>query len=162
MRGEMTENYLNVLEDSLQKKLKVLAKIRDYNQRQEELFRSDDVKLERFDEYVEEKGALIDEVTALDNGFETLYGKVAEELKDNREKYAGQIRRLQELVSRVTEESVSIQAQEARNKKLVEDYFHKQKMNIGQSRKNSKAVFDYYRSMSQANAAQPQFMDNKQ
>lgn len=158
----MTENYLNVLEDSLQKKLQVLAKIREYNQRQEELFCSDNVEMERFDGYVEEKGALIDEITALDNGFETLYGKVAEELKDNREKYAEQIRRLQGLVSRVTEESVSIQAQEARNKKLVEDYFRKQKLNIGQSRKNSKAAFDYYRNMSQANMAQAQFMDNKQ
>lgn len=158
----MTENYLNVLEDSLQKKLQILAKIRDYNQRQEELFRSDSVKLEKFDEYVEEKGALIDEVTALDNGFETLYGKVAEELKDNRKKYAEQIRRLQELVSRVTEESVSVQAQEARNKKLVEDYFRKQKLTIGQGRKNSKAAFDYYRNMSQSNVVTPQFMDNKQ
>lgn len=158
----MTENYLNVLEDSLQKKLQVLAKIRDYNLRQEEIFRSDSVEMERFDEYVEEKGALIDEVTALDNGFEQLYQKVAEELKDNRERYAEQIRRLQGLVSRVTEESVGIQAQEARNKKLVEDYFRKQKQEIGQSRKNSKAAFDYYKSMSQAGTAQPRFMDNKQ
>lgn len=158
----MTENYLNVLEDSLQKKLQVLAKIRDYNLRQEEIFRSDSVEMERFDEYVEEKGALIDEVTALDNGFEQLYQKVAEELKDNRERYAEQIRRLQGLVSRVTEESVGIQAQEARNKKLVEDYFRKQKQGIGQSRKNSKAAFDYYKSMSQAGTAQPRFMDNKQ
>lgn len=158
----MTENYLTVLEDSLQKKLQVLAKIRDYNLRQEEIFRSDHVDMDRFDVYVEEKGALIDEVTALDNGFELLYEKVAEELKDNREKYADQIRRLQGLVTRVTEESVSIQAQEARNKKLLEDYFRKQKQSIGQSRRNSKAVFDYYKSMSQAGAMQPQFMDNKQ
>ena len=117
----MNENYLNVLEESLQKKLKVMEKIQDYNLRQQEIFRSEHVELEKFDEYVAEKGALIDELTALDNGFETLYGKVAEELKENREKYANQIKRLQELVSRVTEESVSIQAQEARNKKLVED-----------------------------------------
>lgn len=158
----MTENYLNVLEDSLQKKLQVLAKIRDYNLRQEEIFRSDSVEMERFDEYVEEKGALIDEVTALDNGFEQLYQKVAEELKDNRERYAEQIRRLQGLVSRVTEESVSIQAQETRNKKLLEDYFRKQKQGIGQSRKNSKAAYDYYKNMSQAGTVQPRFMDNKQ
>lgn len=158
----MTENYLNVLEDSLQKKLQILAKIRDYNLRQEEIFRSDNVEMERFDEYVEEKGALIDEVNALDNGFELLYQKVAEELQGNREKYADQIRRLQGLVSRVTEESVSIQAQEARNKKLVEDYFRKQKLSIGQNRKSSRAAFDYYKNMSQANIAQPQFMDNKQ
>ena len=37
----MTESYLNILEDSLQRKLQVMAKIREYNLRQEEIFRSD-------------------------------------------------------------------------------------------------------------------------
>lgn len=158
----MTENYLNVMEESLQKKLQVMAKIQEYNLRQQEIFRTDSVELAKFDEYVEEKGALIEELTALDNGFETLYQKVSEELSGNREKYAEQIKRLQELVTRVTEESVSIQAQEARNKKLVEDYFHKQRINIGQNRKSSKAAYDYYKSMSHASVVQPQFLDNKQ
>lgn len=158
----MTENYLNILEESLQKKLQVMAKIQDYNLRQQEIFRSDNVELDKFDEYVAEKGALIDELTALDNGFEALYAKVAEELADNRERYAGQIKRLQELVTRVTEESVSIQAQEARNKKLVEDYFRRERKNLNQNRRSSKAAYDYYRSMSQTNVVQSQFMDNKQ
>lgn len=158
----MTENYLNILEESLQKKLQVMAKIQDYNLRQQEIFRSDNVELDKFDEYVAEKGALIDELTALDNGFETLYGKVAEELADNRERYAEQIKRLQELVSRVTEESVGIQAQEARNKKLVEDYFRRERNSLNRNRKSSKAAYDYYKSMSQTNVVPPQFMDNKQ
>lgn len=158
----MTENYLNILEESLQKKLQVMAKIQDYNLRQQEIFRSDNVELDKFDEYVAEKGALIDELTALDNGFETLYGKVAEELADNRERYAEQIKRLQELVSRVTEESVGIQAQEARNKKLVEDYFRRERNSLNRNRKSSKAAYDYYKSMSQTNVVQSRFMDNKQ
>lgn len=158
----MTENYLNILEESLQKKLQVMKKIQDYNLRQQEIFRSDNVELDKFDEYVAEKGALIDELTDLDKGFETLYQKVAEELTDNREKHAEKIKRLQELVSRVTEESVSIQAQEARNKRLVEDYFRKERENLSRSRKSSKAAYDYYKSMSQMNAVPPQFMDNKQ
>ena len=158
----MTENYLNILEESLQKKLQVMAKIQDYNLRQQEIFRSDNVELDKFDEYVAEKGALIDELTALDNGFETLYGKVAEELADNRERYAEQIKRLQELVSRGTEESVGIQAQEARNKKLVEDYFRRERNSLNRNRKSSKAAYDYYKSMSQTNVVPPQFMDNKQ
>ena len=158
----MTENYLNILEESLQKKLQVMAKIQDYNLRQQEIFRSDNVELDKFDEYVSEKGALIDELTALDNGFETLYEKVSAELKENREKYAEQIKRLQELVSRVTEESVSIQAQEARNKKLVEDYFRRERTTLGRNRKSSKAAYDYYKNMSRTNVVQPRFMDNKQ
>lgn len=158
----MTENYLSVLEESLQKKLQVMEKIQAYNLRQEEIFRSEQVELAKFDEYVEEKGALIDQLTALDNGFETLYRKVAEELSENRERYAEQIRRLQALVTRVTEESVAIQAQEARNKKLIEDYFRRERIHIGQSRRNSKAAYDYYKNMSRAGMNQSQFLDNKQ
>ncbi len=74
MRG----NYLTLLEESLRKKLEVMAEIRKYNQRQQEIFRSEDVDLDKFEEYVDEKGRLIDKVSALDNGFEQLYANVAE------------------------------------------------------------------------------------
>ncbi len=157
----MTENYLKVLEESLEQKLQIMAKIQEYSLRQQEIFQDQDVNLEEFDKYVDQKGALIDELMALDNGFETLYRNVGQELQNNRQKYAEQIKRLQELVTRVTEESVTIQAQEARNKKQVEDYFRKERAGIAQNRKNSKAVFDYYRSMSGSGYATPQFYDNK-
>ncbi len=157
----MTESYLDILEESLQKKLQIMGRIQEYNLRQQEIFQAEDVALEEFDGYVDKKGELIDEITKLDNGFETLYQNVSRELLGNREKYAPQIRRLQELVARVTEESMTIQAQEARNKKLVEDYFHRERRDIAQNRKSSKAAYDYYKSMSGSGYAPPQFYDNK-
>lgn len=157
----MTENYLTLLEESLQKKLKVLDKIQDYNLRQQEVFQTGNAQLDRFDEYVAEKGALIEELTALDNGFESLYERVAEELKDNREKYAEQIKRLQELVTKVTESGVTIQAQEARNKQLIEKYFSKQRTGIKNGRVASKAAYDYYKNMNNTGNVPPQFMDSK-
>lgn len=157
----MTENYLNVLEESLEKKLQIMAKIQEYSLRQQEIFQARDVNLDEFDECVDNKEALIEELMALDNGFETLYRDVEQELQGNRQKYADQIKRLQGLVTRVTEESVTIQAQEARNKKLVEDYFRKERVGIAQNRKNSKAAFDYYKSMSGSGYASSQFYDNK-
>lgn len=157
----MTENYLNILEESLQKKLQIMAEIREYNLKQQEIFQSENADLEKFDEYVDHKGELVEQMTALDNGFETLYEKVSAELSDNREKYAEQIRRLQALVTRVTEESVSIQAQEARNKKLVEQYFSKQREGIKSGRVASRAAYSYYKNMSNTNHMPPQFMDSK-
>ena len=158
----MTENYLKVLEESLEKKLHIMEKLQEYNLSQQKIFQEQEVKLEKFDEYVDKKSELIEELTGLDKGFETLYQNVSEELQGNREKYAAQIKRLQELVTRVTEESVTVQAQEARNKKLVEDYFRKERSNLAQSRKTSRAAYDYYKSMSQSNVAPPQFLDSKQ
>ena len=91
----MTENYLTLLEESLKRKLQVMDEIQKYNLRQQEIFQSGNVESDKFDEYVDEKGALIDRLNALDSGFEKLYAKVAQELKENREQYTAQIRTLQ-------------------------------------------------------------------
>lgn len=115
-----------------------------------------------FDDAVEEKQRLIDEVVRLDEGFEILYEKLVKELEGNRQRYAAQIRELQAKVAKVTELSVSVQAQEARNKKLVENYFARERAGIGQKRKNAKSAFDYYKSMSGAGYVPPQMYDNKQ
>lgn len=157
----MTQNYLTLLEESLQKKLQVMDEIQQYNLRQQEIFQADEVDMDRFDEYVEEKGNLIEKLNSLDNGFESLYAKVAKELDGNRDQYKDQIKRLQELVTQVTETSVTIQAQEARNKKLIEDFFQKTRENIRSGRKSSKAAYDYYKNMSKSSVVLPQFMDSK-
>ena len=154
------ENQLTILSESLDKKLEVLQKIREYNKRQEEIFSAEKVDMSLFDDAVEEKQRLIDEVVRLDEGFEILYEKLAKE--GNRQRYAAQIRELQAKVAKVTELGVSVQAQEARNKKLVENYFARERAGIGQRRKNAKSAFDYYKSMSGAGYVPPQMYDNKQ
>ena len=157
----MTENYLTLLEESLQKKLQVMEEIQQYNLKQQELFQSAKVDLDSFDEAVEEKGKLIEKLTSLDNGFESLYSKVKKELEVDRDKYQNQIKRLQKLVTEVTETSVTIQAQEARNKKLIEEYFRKERENIRSGRRSSKEAYDYYKNMNRSSVVMPQLMDKK-
>lgn len=157
----MTGNYLTLLEESLRQKLLVMADIQEYNLRQQEIFQAENVDIGLFDEYVAEKGALIERLTALDNGFEKLYANVAEELKGNREQYAEQIKTLQKLVAEVTDASVAIQAQEVRNKRLVEEFFRRERQNLGMNRKTSTAAINYYKTMSKSAVVMPQFMDSK-
>lgn len=156
------KNYLGVLEESLYKKLQLLDKIQMYNEAQYQVFSGDNVQVEKFDAYIEEKGRLIEEVLKLDEGFETLYANLSEQLKNNREQYAEQIKTLQELVKQVTEKSVIVQAQEARNKSLIESYFAKEKEQIGQGRRSSTVAYNYYANVNKAAQAQPQFMDSRQ
>lgn len=156
------ENHLNVLSESLDEKIKVLHEIEKYNITQEQIFCSGQADMESFDVAMEEKGRLIDRLNHLDDGFEILYGHLAKELKQNRDKYAEQIKELQEKISKVTELSVSIQAQEARNKKLIEEYFRKARAGLGQNRRSSKAAYDYYKSMSGSNYPQNRQWDSKQ
>lgn len=156
------DNYLKILEESLRKKLQVLDEIQAYNEKQKQVFQSDSVELSEFDAAVEEKGKLIDQISKLDEGFEVLYSNVAKELEGNKEKYATQIQTLKQLVQQVTEKGVSIQAQEARNKALIESYFAREREQIRQGRQASKAAYDYYKSMSNTNTVPPQFLDSKQ
>lgn len=158
----MEKRYLEILEDSLKKKLEVLEAIAAYNARQQEIFQADRADLDAFDESIEEKGALIERIALLDEGFESLYAKVSQELQDNRAQYAAQIQRLQTLVRQVTEKSVAIRAQEARNKSLIEEYFKKERLKIRNDRKGSKAAYDYYKSANRAAYAAPQFLDSRQ
>lgn len=116
----MISNYLQVLEESLRKKLAALDRVESLCVEQEKLLKAPSFSEEAFDASMEEKGALIDELNRLDEGFESLYGHIREELPAQKEKYKTQIAALQQLVKDVTDKSVSIQAQEARNKALME------------------------------------------
>ncbi len=156
------DNYLKILEDSLLKKIKVLDDIAEYNEEQGRIFSDGSADTDKFDEYIAKKEELISELNLLDEGFEALYARISGQLKDNRALYSRQIKRLQELVQEVTDKSVSVQAQEARNKALIEEYFANERLNLRSRRKTSKAVYDYYKTMSKVNSVQPQFMDSRQ
>ena len=155
-------NYLNILEESLHKKLRLLDRIQVYNEAQYQVGSGDDVQVDKFDEYIAEKGELIEQVLKLDEGFETLYTNISEELKKNRSLYTDQIERLKSLVKQVTDKSIAVQTQEARNKALIESYFAKEKEQIGQGRRSSTVAYNYYANVNKAVQSQPQFMDSRQ
>ena len=156
------ENQLTILAESLEQKIQVLTRIQEYNKRQEQTFLTEIVNIEEFDAAVEEKGKLIEELTRLDMGFELLYERLSEQLKNNREQYAGQIREIQKQITVVTELSMTIQAQEQRNKQLIEQYFAKNRTDLREKRVASKAAYTYYKKVNNAAYAPPQFMDSKQ
>ena len=152
---------LDVLADSLDMKIATLKEIEEYNEQQRKAFEADTVSFESFDSAIEEKDKLINKLEKLDDGFESMYKRLEEELKGNKEKYADKIKLLQEKIAIITELSVQVQASEARNKRIIEQYFAKERGAIKKRRVGSKAAFDYYKSMSGADAIPPQFMDSK-
>ena len=158
----MIKNSLDILAQSLDKKITVLQRIQEYNVLQEKSFLSGEADLDTFDQAMEEKDKLIEELSRLDDGFETLYAQVKRELEENRASYAEPIRGLQNQIRQITELSNSIQAKEARNKKLVEDYFTKKRGELKQGRQRSKAAYDYYKSMSGAGLRDTSIWDSKQ
>lgn len=157
----MINNYLAVLEDSLIKKNRILDSIQETNRLQSELLKCEKLDMERFDEYVDRKDTYIKELENLDEGFSTLYDHVRVELARDHELYAEQIKRLQKLISEITEKSVSIQAQESRNRDMVAAYFQNERKALGQGRRSSKVAFGYYQNLNKANQEENRIMDLK-
>lgn len=81
----MIENYLEILEKSLEKKILVLDEIEDYTVKQESLLKKEKVSMEELDANMEQKDGLIRKLTDLDEGFETLYDRVKEQLNTNKD-----------------------------------------------------------------------------
>lgn len=147
------ESQLSILQESLAAKRQVLLEIQEYNRKQEEVFTAEEVDMSLFDEAIEEKGKLIERLVQLDDGFEAMYQKLARELENNREKYAGRIRVIQQQIKEITDLGVAIQAQEARNKALIEKYFSRERKNMHKSIQNSTKAYNFYKNMSGLNAA---------
>ena len=143
----MPDTYIAIMLQSLKKKEQVLDEIIRLDDRQKDTLMDSECPFDVFDETVEAKSACIDQLNQLDSGFEKLYAQVAEELDQNREDYAKEIRDMQQCIRRVTDKSVKIQAQEARNKQLMKEKFSTVQKQATDVRKNSRAITGYYNSM---------------
>ncbi len=157
----MQETYVDIMIQSLNKKLQVLDKIAELNLKQKEILENTKAPVEEFEKTVEEKAKHIEQMQQLDSGFEKLYTRVQEELQAHKEDYAEAIQTMQICIRRITDKSMEIQAQEARNKELMVRKFAFVKETAKNVRTNSKVASQYYKNMMKLNYVDPQFMDNK-
>lgn len=157
----MENTYVDIMIQSLQKKVKVLEEIKKLNLLQKELLEDDKAEADDFDKTVEDKAACIEQITQLDSGFDKLFERVRDELNVNKDAYADKIKTMQRLIRQVTDLSMELQAQEARNKDLMTRKFVSIRERAKVVRTNTKAASQYYQNMMQLNVIDPQFMDNK-
>ena len=109
----MEQTYVDIMIQSLKKKIKVLEEIRRINVIQKELLEDDRADVDDFDKTVEDKAALIEQMEQLDSGFDKLFERVREELQENKPAYTQQIKTMQTCIRQITDLSMEIQAQEA-------------------------------------------------
>lgn len=155
------QTYIEIMQQSLKKKIEILDKIISLDEQQKEQLENPTSTVDEFDKTVEAKAKLIEQLDQLDSGFEKLYARVKEELAVHKEDHAASIRNMQDCIRQITDKSVEIQAQEARNKELMTKKFSSMRQKAKNVRKNSKIANQYYRNMMQLNYVDPQFMDNK-
>ena len=157
----MSETYLAIMLQSLKKKEQVLDEIIRLNDLQKKELTDQATPVDDFDKTVEDKSACIDQLDQLDSGFEKLYAQVQEELQANKEQYADTIKALQKCIRSVTDKSIMIQAQEARNKDLMMQKFTTVRKHAKDVRANSKAITGYYKTMTHSGYMDSRYMDGK-
>ena len=157
----MSEQYLTILLESLYKKIDVLDEILRICQKQSEILALETFDFEAFDACVDDKDVCIEQLNKLDENFETVYQRVAQELKGNKQRYASWIKECQDLITRITDKSMEIQAHEMRNKQAVEAHLRRERKSFGQGRRSAEVAMGYYRTMSNTGMVQSQFMDQK-
>lgn len=155
------DTYLDMLQDSLKKKLGILNSIMEYQREESDMLKSEGVDMEAFDKNISEKVALAESIDSLDDGFEQVYARIREEMISHKEKYAVQIRKMQDMIGEISEKSVLIQAEENRIKLEVDNFAKRESAALRQRRDNGKAARSYYNNMKKLNYVDSQFMDKK-
>lgn len=157
----MEQAYIEIMVQSLNKKIQVLEEIEKINITQKEILEDKNSDADAFDKTVEEKAALIEQMERLDSGFDKVFERVKEELETNKTAYEGEIRLMQMMIRQLTELSTKLQVQEAQNKELMTQRFTFVREGARTLRTNKKAANQYYQTMQQLNVIEPQFLDNK-
>ncbi len=96
------DTYLDMLRDSLKKKLDILNRIMDYQKKESDMLKGS-MDMEAFDKSINDKVALAESIDSLDDGFEQVYDRIRQEMIGNKEKYAVQIKELQDLIAEINE-----------------------------------------------------------
>ena len=160
----MNNSYVNLLIESLEDKIKVLDEIIKTDAEQADILKEPEIDLDELRENQEKIGELAGKLDKLNDGFESVYSKVRNELQDNMDLYRDEIKKMQELITVITDKSVKIEAEQSRNKSSAGRFFKDKRKELSDRRNAVQKINLYANQMhsvipkGQADAA---FLDKK-
>ena len=140
--------YVSMMTDSLQKKKDILTDLYEQTKEQESLLSDGKMDVDRFEALIEEKGRGIDELNSLDNGFDSLFKKLGQELTVNRGAYEKEIIRMKGLISDITELSSGITVLEKRNHDRFAAYISDERRKLRDANRIQQTAVTYAQNMS--------------
>lgn len=154
--------YIRMMIDVLAKKEVHLAKLLELTTEQETLLKAEEFNEAEFALIIDKKSGNLRKLDEFDNGFQSIYNRVAEELKNNKEEYKAEILEMQALITRVTDLGVKLSALEEKNKNALELIFRGKRQDIRQFKVSKQTADKYYRNMIGMQTGASYFMDQKQ
>jgi len=155
-----TDNYVSIMVDGLKKKILILNQIIGFNYKEKQLLQNEPFDMDDFDVNMKEKATVLDQLILLDDGFAAVFNRVKVELDNNKHQYEDQINQMKILISKITELSVKIQSEEARNKELAHKQFSSIKKEVKLANHSERMAAQYYKAMNRVDT-EPQFLDKK-
>lgn len=155
------KTYIQIIIESLNKKYKVLNELMQITSRQKAIIDADSFDEDLFMETISLKQEQIDKLSELDRGFELVYDRIREDLKTNSKEYQSEITSLKELVTKITDLNIKLQALEKSNKPKLESRLANKRQSIKKSRLSNQTVTNYYKTMSGGQETQSYFYDKK-
>ena len=155
--------YISALQNSLKNKYEVLQKIYAATKKQQEAVSKEELDMDGFEAVIEEKETLIQRMLELDDGFNSIFGKISDELHREKQQYKPQILELQNMLRAITDLGVKIQALEQKNKSRFDGLAAKKRREIKEFQASSRTASTYNQHMAnQHQQWQSYFMDKKQ
>lgn len=153
--------YLDVLIQSLRKKLVLLNRLSILNQDQREILQDEQATPDAFDINVRDKGDLIDQIVALDAGFDEVYAHIKDLMERDHSAYEDQLDEMRRLIRQVMAEDASVRAEEQKNYELAQQKFANIKKQVREVKASQKMVNSYYQNMMRQKPGDAMFLDNK-
>ena len=153
--------YIRMMLDVLVKKEVYLSKLLEFTTEQEHLLKSDKFDENAFMKLVEQKEDVLGRIEEFDQGFQSIYQRVGETLKDNKEQYKEQILQMQSLIAKLTDVGVKISVLEQKNKGLLQQRLQEKKKGIRQFKVGKKTADTYYKNMIKMQTGTSYFFDKE-
>lgn len=153
--------YIRMMLDVLNKKEVHLKKLLEFTTEQEQLLKEDTFDEAEFTTLIEKKDGIIRKIEEFDNGFQSIYNRVEEELKENKDSYKEQILEMQKLITGITDLGVKLSAMEEKNRAVLEPKLREKRQGIRQFKVSKQTADKYYKNMIGMQTGASYFMDQK-
>ena len=153
--------YLDVLIQSLRKKLVLLNRIAILSKEQRELLQDEDMTPDAFDLNVRDKDDLVQQIVVLDEGFDEVYAHIKDLMERDHAMYEDQLSQMRELIRQIMAKDASIRAEEKRNYELAQRKFASIKTKVREMKASQKMVSSYYKNMMRQKPGEAAFLDNR-
>ena len=155
-------NELFILIETLKKKEDVLKEILSRSKEQLDIAKADEFDEEAFDKCFDQKDELIEELNRLDEGFDGIYNRIKNDLKENLDDYKPQVASLKQLIHSTMDIGSEIHQTERQVKDALSKAISQKKRSLLDKRVTAAGVANYYRASKMMSLQDAYFMDQKQ